>query len=237
MRIRLPLGRSLFFFCAFLFALTALLPLRLALDWLGFDTRGLSAREARGSIWLGALDGARFGTVPLGDLEARLRALPLLVGRARVDIDRASESEPLDGGLTMSRHGFGVDDVTGSLGLAVPAPAPLISFDVADVTIRFRDGRCAEADGTVKASLAGQIGGIDVPGALEGRARCDGGALLLPLADPSGLERVDLRLFADGRYRAGLIVRPSDDMARDRLAAAGFAPAPGGYRLSISGSF
>ena len=49
MRIRLPLGRSLFFVCAFLFALVALLPLRLALDWLGLDDKGFAAREARGS--------------------------------------------------------------------------------------------------------------------------------------------------------------------------------------------
>ena len=47
MRIRLPLGRSLFFLCAFLFALVALLPLRLALDWLGLDDKGFAARGRR----------------------------------------------------------------------------------------------------------------------------------------------------------------------------------------------
>jgi hypothetical protein len=45
MRVRLPLGRTLFFVCAFLFALIALFPLRLALDWLSLDERGFAARE------------------------------------------------------------------------------------------------------------------------------------------------------------------------------------------------
>jgi hypothetical protein len=48
MRIRLPLGRSLFFLCAFLFSLLALFPLRLALGWLALDDRGFAAREAEG---------------------------------------------------------------------------------------------------------------------------------------------------------------------------------------------
>jgi general secretion pathway protein N len=77
MRVRLPLGRSLFFVCAFLFALIALFPLRLALDWLALDERGFAAREAKGSIWFGGLSEAQFGTVALGDLTAELRTLPL----------------------------------------------------------------------------------------------------------------------------------------------------------------
>ena len=51
------------------------------------------------------------------------------------------------------------------------------------------------------------------------------------------MERVNLRLFADGRYRADLIVQPTDDMMRDRLVASGFMLTEGGYGLSAEGRF
>src|SRR3546814_7791963 len=63
MRFRLPLGRRLFVLCAILFALVALFPLRLALDWLALDERVFAAREAKGSLWLGALSEAQFGSI------------------------------------------------------------------------------------------------------------------------------------------------------------------------------
>ena len=83
MRIRLPLGRTIFFVAAFFFSLVALIPLRVAVGWFGVEA-GLAAREAEGSVWLGVLKEAQFGRVPLGDLSARLDMLPLLLGRARL---------------------------------------------------------------------------------------------------------------------------------------------------------
>jgi general secretion pathway protein N len=237
MRICLPLGRSLFFLSFFLFALVALLPLGLALRWLSLDARGLSAREAQGSIWLGALREARFGSVPLGDLQARLRSLPLFIGRARVDLRRL-EGEGLSGGIAVSRHAFGVDDVTADLSAGPAlAPLPVASLNLTDVSAHFADGLCASAEGLVKASLTGEAGGAALPAGLSGEARCDGGALLLPLASQSGMERLDVRLFDDGRYRFELLVRPSDDAARQRLVASGFAPAGAGYVLRAEGRF
>ena len=63
MSIRPGLRWPLFLAAAFLFSLVALLPMRLALDWLGFGERGLSARAATGSLWLGALQEAQVGPV------------------------------------------------------------------------------------------------------------------------------------------------------------------------------
>src|SRR3546814_15218726 len=97
MRFRLPLGRRLFVLCAILFALVALFPLRLALDWLALDERGFAAREATGSLWLGALSEAQFGSVELGALQARLRPLPLLVRRAPPDLEPRADPNPLRG--------------------------------------------------------------------------------------------------------------------------------------------
>jgi general secretion pathway protein N len=239
MRIRLPLGRTLFFALAFLFALVALLPLRLALDWLSLDERGFAAREARGSIWLGALSEAQLGSMPLGDLQASLRTLPLFVGRARVDLKRTDDQRPFEGAATVSRSGFGIDDVNGAVEVgSVFAPLPIASLDLGDVTAHFDDGLCVSAEGLVKATVAGDVAGLSLPGGLSGNARCDEGALLLPLASQSSMEALNVRLREDGRYQVELAVRPSDDSMRDRLIAAGFALAPaGGYALRLSGEF
>ena len=238
MRFRLPLGRSLFFACAFLFALVALLPLRLALDWFSLDDRGFAAREARGSLWLGAVSEAQFGSLALGDLQTRLRTLPLFVGRARVDLERRDEADRFEGSATLSRHSFGIDDMRAKLDIgSALAPLPIAALDLDDVSARFTDGLCASAEGLVRASIAGDAGLLALPGGLSGNARCDEGALLLPLASQSGMERLDIRLFDDGRYRVELIVRPGDDMMRDRLIAAGFGLTTGGYVLTAEGAF
>ena len=237
MRIRLPLRGSLFFLCAFLFALVALIPSGLAIRWLSLDRSGLAAREAKGSIWFGALSEARFGPVPLGDAQTRLRGLPLLLGRARLDF-KSLEGDAVEGAITVARHAVGVDDVTSELALgATLAPIPGARLSLADVSARFADGSCASANGLVKAVIAGEAMGASLPSSFSGEARCDGGALLLPLASQSGMERLDIRLFGDGRYRLELAVRPGDEPSRQRLAAAGFASAGAFSVLRSEGHF
>ena len=224
MRIRLPLRRTLFFVGLLLFSLVALLPLRIAVDWLGLGGRGLSAREASGSVWLGGLDEARLGPVALGELQAQLQSLPLLVGRARIDL-RGEGETGFEGAASVSRRGFGLEDATGQLDVAALfAPMPVRSVDLDDVTVRFADGRCTQADGKAKATMAGDLGGISLANGFTGSARCDGGALLLPLASQSGAEALNLRLLGDGRYELELSVRPSNVAMAERLAALGFAP-------------
>ena len=238
MRVKLPLGRSLFFLSAFLFALVALFPLRLALDWLALDERGFAAREAKGSIWLGGLSEAQFGTVALGDLQASLRTLPLVIGRARVDLRREEGPDRFEGGATVTRHGFGIEDLTARLDLGSAfAPLPIASLDMSDVSARFVDGQCAAAEGAVKAGVAGEVAGLSLPGGLSGNARCDEGALLLPLISQTGMEALNIRLFEEGRYEIELAVRPVDDAMRDRLIGAGFLLTGTGYALRATGEF
>jgi general secretion pathway protein N len=204
MRLRRRWWRELFFAGALLFSLIALLPLRIALDRLGFADRGLTARQAEGSIWAGALAGARFGEVAIGDVGTRLRMLPLLTGRARLDLE---EEDRLSGAVTVSRHGVGVDDATGTIELPALAGLPPATLDLADVSVRFGNGLCAEAEGLVKARMAGELGGVPLAAGFSGQARCDGAALQLPLASQSGGDRLDVRLFADGRYRVDTYLR------------------------------
>lgn len=206
MRLRLRWWREIFFGCALLFSLAALLPLRFALDWLGFADKGLAAREATGSVWLGALTEARFGTVALGDVATRLRFLPLLLGRARLDLEQADDG--LKGGVTVSRHGFGIDDATGRIEAEALADLPPPTLDLSDLSVRFADGQCAHAEGLVKARFAGELVGVSLTAGFSGEARCEGPAVLLPLVSQSGGDRLDVRLFADGRYRIDAALRP-----------------------------
>ena len=59
--------------------------------------------------------------------------------------------------------------------------------------------------------------GAPVSAELSGEPRCEGPALLLPLAAGTGRERVDVRLFADGRYRADIVVGAGGITAPIRL--------------------
>lgn len=235
MRLRGNRGRIAFFLAAFLFASIALLPLRLAVDWLGLEEKGFAAREAAGSLWLGSFAEAQFGAVRMGDVQARLRSLPLLLGRARIDLTRGGDAAPFDGAVTVSRHGFGIDDLSARLDLG--GGLPVEALDVADLSVRFAGGTCAAAEGLVTARLGPHFAALLAAQGLSGNARCDGGTLLLPLRSQSGQEALDLRLLGNGAWRGALIVRSADPAAGARLAAAGFSRADGAYRLAVSGEF
>src|SRR4051812_5369448 len=104
-RIRLKTGPLAFFGAAFVVALIALLPLRLAMGWFDLGSTGLTAREVNGSVWYGNLREASFGGVPLGDLHAGLSPFQLLVGHARIDLSGQGDSaRPLHGAIGVSRH-------------------------------------------------------------------------------------------------------------------------------------
>lgn len=243
MRIRLPLGRALFFGCAVLFALVALLPLRLAADWLGLSDTGVAARGAAGSIWAGALQGAQYRDIQLGDLVTELNGAPLLLGRARIELrrgdgvlDRAARPDRFEAAVTVSRNSYALGDATARVALGPEfAPLPITAIDLSEVSARYVGGQCASAQGAVTIETSGSIAGVPLPPSMTGNARCEGGALVLPLAGASGLEQLTLRFPGGGGYRATISVRPTDPILQQRLAGAGFAVAVGVYSLSIDG--
>ena len=239
MRFRLPLKRTVFFLAALVLALLVLLPLRMAAGWFDMGGKGLAAREVEGSLWSGRLREAQFGPVLLGDVDARLNVLPLFLGRARLSLHRdEAAGGALDGAILVTRHSFGLEDVTGQLRTgALFAGLPIATLDLADVSVRFEGERCESAEGEVRAGLAGQIGGMALSPTLSGVLRCQNGAALLPLAGQSGMEQVNLSIQASGRWRAEIVLRPTDPAAIQRLTAAGFVPGAGGYVRRIDGSF
>lgn len=239
-RIRLTTGPLAFFGAAFLIALIVFLPLRLAMGWFDLGNTGLTAREVRGSLWFGSLHEASFGGVALGDLRARLSPIQLLVGRARIDLAGPGNGtdRPFRGAIGVSRHSFGVDDMTANLPAGtVFAPVPVSALEFDDVSVRFQDGNCQKAEGRVRATISGDLAGINLGQGMTGAARCDAGALLLPLASQAGTESVALRLWGTGRFRGELTVQASDPAAIEKLVLSGFQATPNGYMLSIEGRF
>jgi len=239
-RLRIRTGAPALFGAMLAVALLVFFPMRLALGWAGAAEQGLVARAVTGSIWGATLSEAKFGDLGLGDVAARLSPLPLLVGRATLAIEGpgGQGAPPLSGRAFVSRHAAGIEAFTGRLvtGTAFQ-PLPVTALDLDGVTARFEDEACVTAEGRVRATLAGDVAGVVLPPTIEGVARCDAGALLLPLASAAGTEAVAFRIFADGRYRADLAVRPTDPVVVARLAASGFTLGPAGYALSVEGRF
>lgn len=238
-RIRLRTGPAALFGAMLLIMLVIFLPMRLALGWFGAGEQGLVARRVGGTIWGATLSEARFGDLPLGDIRARLSPLPLFIGRGTLALAGPEGATPsLSGEAFVSRDSFGVDDLTARLTTGGAfQPLPVSALDLDDLFVRFEDERCVAARGRVRATLAGDVAGIVLPGSVEGPARCEAGALLLPLASATGAESIVLRLTGDGTFRADLSVRTSDPLTGQQLATAGFVSGPDGYRLSVQGRF
>ena len=238
-RFRLSTPPLALFGAVFLLALVALMPLRLVLGWFDLDRTRIAAREVTGPVWAGALHEAEIGNLALGDLGAGVSPWPLFVGRARVDLSaRSGATRSLHGALTASRHAAGIDDMTASLPTtALFAPLPVNAVDLDDVSVRFQSGRCDTAQGRVRATLGGEIAGFVLPQSMSGLARCDAGALLLPLASQPGTEQIALRIWQSGRYRAELTLKPTDAAAAAKLALVGFTPTATGYRFVAEGKF
>jgi general secretion pathway protein N len=236
MRILVPTRRLVLFAALFALALLVTVPLRLVL---GGGDGAFSAREASGPVWSGSLKEARLGPASLGDLSARLSPLALLTGQARIEVERSSGApDRFAGAFSTGGRRRSADSVTGVIPVdGLFGALPIVSIELTDVTVRFRDDQCDRADGLVRATLSGEAAGLPLPASVSGAARCDRGALLLPLASGSGGEGVALRIFGDGRYSAELRARASEPAMVARLTGAGFTAGPGGYVMTMGGRF
>lgn len=237
MELLLPARRRLFLLLAFLFAMLALFPMRLAFNMLALQENGLTARAIQGSVWWGSIEQLMLGPVALGNVDARLSPLQLLVGRARMDFFRQRGApDDLKGAVSVNMSSFGLDDVTAHLGVGgLFAPLPVSGFDFDDLSVRFVRGACVRAEGRMKARMAAAPAGLNLSQGLSGEAVCDGNALLLPLTSQSGMETMRLRVEGDRSYSAELLVKTSDPALAADLEKSGFARRSGAMALTVRG--
>lgn len=174
-------------------AMVALFPMRIAMDWIDLNDGGLASREVRGSVWNATLSEAQFGGASLGDIDASLSPLPLLLGRVRIDF---SGGERLAGNLAISKRSSGIV-IERALIEDVDLPGNqqglvrLTGFEA-----RFVDGSCIEASGLVSI-VVNQTTVISAAPLANARVRCDAGAIFIALPVAGG----GLRVGADGLVR------------------------------------
>jgi len=209
------------------------LPLAFVLPMALPNNSGVNARRAEGTIWQGTLRDASIAGLPLGDTNIGFDVLPFMSGEARFGFASAS----LRGIIDVAPNAFGLSRGNGVMVLAGRLyPLPLSRFTLEDAAVEFRGDRCISAKGRVRADVAGDIGGLALPGGLSGALRCDGPDLVVPLVGQSGMERVDMHLTATGKWRAHVSVRTNDPVISAKLLASGFVSGPGGYTLRVRGA-
>ncbi len=209
-------------------------PLSMAFSLFGLKDMGVSARSLRGPVWWGVAEELTVGGIRLGTVNVLLDPFHLLIGQAQVDLLRVNgRPDDFVGALLVGPAMRGVERVTANVPLgATFAPLPVTRAEFEQFSARFSGGLCTKAEGRVRLRVAPVIAGLELANGLAGDARCEGAALLLPLASQSGQERLELRIRADGGYEATMRVRSADPA----LAIAGFQPVGGEQVLRIAGS-
>ncbi|PSJ40767.1 type II secretion system protein N [Allosphingosinicella deserti] len=170
---RIGARKAAWFTSVFGLALAATLPMKVAAGWAASGAP-LAARDAEGTIWSGRLVDLRMAGLALGSPDAVALPVSLPGGEPVLSLHWGGE-DGLRGRAAFSSRGTSVRNLTGSVDLA--GAAPLAALSVQDFRFRARQGRCGDAAGQIKARLVDRSAAL-----LEGRARCDGTALLLPLS-------------------------------------------------------
>lgn len=208
--------------------LVASLPARLVLP-----APPLAASAVTGSLWQAELAEAQIGGLGLGTLGLAVQPQALLRGRLQWQL-----AGTLSGAVWRSFGAQGGDGLSGRLaGPALPLMLPGVavrSLDLAGLSLAVdAAGRCQAASGQVTASLASPIAGQSV---LMGSPRCDGAALILPLASGDGRLRLDLAI-RPGRWQASAHINGAAPAEQLALSAAGFRADGGSLSLSQEGSW
>lgn len=203
--------------------LVALAPARLLLP-----PPPLAATSASGSIWQAQLTGAALGRIQLGDVALALQPGAFVKGR----ISWQAQGN-LNGQIWRSFTAGGVAGLNGRLNGSPLPGLPLAGISLTDVMATLDGaGRCEAAGGQVTADLALPLAGQR---SLTGAPRCDGAALLLPLASGDGRVRLDVAVTA-GRWTARLAVSGAGVGEAAALTAAGFRSEGGALVKEDSGA-
>ncbi|WP_017667267.1 type II secretion system protein N [Sandarakinorhabdus sp. AAP62] len=203
--------------------LVALAPARLLLP-----APPLAATSVSGSVWQAQLAGAALGRMQLGDVGLALQPGALLKGRLGWQT-----AGRINGTLWRGFTAGGVAGLNGRLNGSPLTGLPLAGISLADVMATLDGaGRCEAAGGQVTADLALPLAGQRQ---ISGAPRCDGAALLLPLASGDGRVRLDVTV-SDGSWTARLAVAGAGVGEATALIAAGFREQGGALVKEESGA-
>ena len=216
-----------------LLAILLFMPLRIPAS-----AAGIAARSSQGSIVSGSLRDVSIGRIRVGDVNARLRLLPILAGRLGFALQRgdAPFAPGVSGTVGRSFGGPFADQISLTLdGGSVLPGLEGSELRLEAVSFAFSGGKCQSASGTVRLRLQESALASVVRGGMIGNAQCSNGDLFLPLISDSTMERAAIRLKSDGRFQSTFLVSaPSAEIAL-ALGSAGFQPVSGGFRLVRSG--
>jgi general secretion pathway protein N len=223
----------------FVAALLVLLPLRIVLELADPEARGLSARSVEGQVWSGSIADLKAGPLPLGTVAAGVRPLPLLIGRREIWLERGEGQ----GVLPFRAIAAGGSDwvrlhaVNGQVPLPDGLGAlPVAAIGFGDFTLELNGGRCTAASGTVDLTLSSVSALLPNAVVMSGKARCDKGALYVPMQGPSGLERMALRIESNGNWTADLVLTGLPVEVSGPLLDMGFSARAGGIGIRTSGA-
>lgn len=194
----------------------------------------ISARKVDGIIWDGSIRELSLSKVPFGDVNARLKFLPLFLGRAEIALSRgdAPFAPGINGSVTKRFGGVSIEKFNATLAIgSLFDPLPVEDIILQDFSARFTGSRCSEAGGAVRMTLTKAIPGLDLSNGLLAKPRCDRGQLLIPLLSQSATEHVDIRLSADGAYSVTILLEGDNSQNADALALAGFRRGARGYQM------
>lgn len=166
---------------AFVIALVAMFPLRMAWD-AARAPADLTLDEASGTIWSGQLRRVAWRGVGLGDFDASISPLDLLPSPA---LRVANGSGPLKSAMVRGDGGgFTMSDATIRLSLGdVVAGAPAdLSASITNAAVSLQGERCTHAAGMIESSPAP---GLGLP-AFDGVLACDRGVILARLRSETG---------------------------------------------------
>lgn len=198
----------------------------------------ISARKVDGIIWDGSIRDLRLSKVPIGDVNARVKFLPLLLGRAEIALSRgdAPFAPGINGSVTKRFGGVSIDKFNATLAIgSLFDPLPVEDIILQDFSARFTGGRCSEASGGIRMTLTKAIPGLDLSNGLLAKPRCDRGQLLIPLLSQSATEHVDIRLSADGTYSVTILLEGDNSQNADALRLAGFRQGTRGFQMTKRG--
>lgn len=226
---------ALWFAAILLIGLLALFPLRIAIA--GVVEQGLTARQVAGTIWYGRIGELMFRGRRLGTFEVTVEPFPLLVGAVRARFNRMDDPNGQLEGVLLSGGASGVRGLDGRIAMAgMLGDIPVELFEATDLTLVMDDGRCVDASGQARVTLAIPVAGVGAA-QLTGTLRCEGRRVRFRLADPSGQMSLEFYLQGDGRYRAWLrLAGAQPDVIAD-LALAGFRPSAEGLAISAQGQW